>query len=197
MHAPAAPWTQRQAATGARSTRTASCTASKGDIRDYPKWRKISATTRSDLGKRCRAGFANQQLFSSTTYPSAVLAVPEVFPQTGPGMGMVCPWAILVLWPARRPQAGSHKPTGKADVGARLRATRPTTRRSDASHGALPTEGAAFKECKYSPQRRRGAKANASSSLRSLRLCGESNFILNEEVNSLRRQHSRFESLKE
>jgi|GEM_PF-4115976 hypothetical protein len=33
------------------------------------------------------------------------------------------------------------------------------------------------------------AKANASSSLRSLRLCGESNFILAESLNVLRRQH--------
>ena len=32
---------------------------SEGDIRDYVKWRKISGGTRSDLGKRCRDGFAS------------------------------------------------------------------------------------------------------------------------------------------
>ena len=33
--------------------------ASEGDIRGYVKWRKISGGTRSDLGKRCRDGFAS------------------------------------------------------------------------------------------------------------------------------------------
>ena len=32
---------------------------SEGDIRSYVKWRKISGGTRSDLGKRCRDGFAS------------------------------------------------------------------------------------------------------------------------------------------
>ena len=32
---------------------------SEGDIRDHVKWRKISGGTRSDLGKRCRDGFAS------------------------------------------------------------------------------------------------------------------------------------------
>ncbi len=32
---------------------------SEGDIRGYVKWRKISGGTRSDLGKRCRDGFAS------------------------------------------------------------------------------------------------------------------------------------------
>jgi len=32
---------------------------SESDIRDYVKWRKISGGTRSDLGKRCRDGFAS------------------------------------------------------------------------------------------------------------------------------------------
>ena len=32
---------------------------SEGDIRGYVKWRKISGSTRSDLGKRCRDGFAS------------------------------------------------------------------------------------------------------------------------------------------
>ncbi|MFZ0790018.1 MAG: hypothetical protein WAM94_10395, partial [Chromatiaceae bacterium] len=31
---------------------------SEGDIRGCVKWRKISGGTRSDLGKRCRDGFA-------------------------------------------------------------------------------------------------------------------------------------------
>jgi len=33
--------------------------ASEGDIRGYVKWRKISGGTRSELGKRCRDGFAS------------------------------------------------------------------------------------------------------------------------------------------
>ncbi len=33
--------------------------ASESDIRGYVKWRKISGGTRSDLGKRCRDGFAS------------------------------------------------------------------------------------------------------------------------------------------
>jgi len=32
---------------------------SEGDIRGYVKWRKISGGTRSDLGRRCRDGFAS------------------------------------------------------------------------------------------------------------------------------------------
>ncbi|WPL18982.1 Transposase IS66 family protein [Thiorhodovibrio winogradskyi] len=32
---------------------------SEGDIRGYVKWRKISGGTRSELGKRCRDGFAS------------------------------------------------------------------------------------------------------------------------------------------
>ena len=32
---------------------------SEGDIRSYVKWRKISGGTRSDLGRRCRDGFAS------------------------------------------------------------------------------------------------------------------------------------------
>jgi hypothetical protein len=32
---------------------------SEGDIRDHVKWRKISGGTRSDLGRRCRDGFAS------------------------------------------------------------------------------------------------------------------------------------------
>ncbi len=32
---------------------------SEGDIRGYVKWRKISGGTSSDLGKRCRDGFAS------------------------------------------------------------------------------------------------------------------------------------------
>ncbi|WP_323697043.1 MULTISPECIES: IS66 family transposase [Thiorhodovibrio] len=32
---------------------------SEGDIRGYVKWRKISGGTRSDLGRRCREGFAS------------------------------------------------------------------------------------------------------------------------------------------
>ena len=32
---------------------------SEGDIRSYVKWRKISGSTRSHLGKRCRDGFAS------------------------------------------------------------------------------------------------------------------------------------------
>ena len=32
---------------------------SEGDIRGHAKWRKISGGTRSDLGKRCRDGFAS------------------------------------------------------------------------------------------------------------------------------------------
>ncbi len=32
---------------------------SEGDIRGHVKWRKISGGTRSDLGKRCRDGFAS------------------------------------------------------------------------------------------------------------------------------------------
>ena len=31
---------------------------SDGDIRSHVKWRKISGVTRSELGKRCRDGFA-------------------------------------------------------------------------------------------------------------------------------------------
>ena len=31
----------------------------EGDIRGHAKWRKISGGTRSDLGKRCRDGFAS------------------------------------------------------------------------------------------------------------------------------------------
>ena len=34
---------------------------SEGDIRGHAKWRKISGGTRSDLGKRCRDGFASQK----------------------------------------------------------------------------------------------------------------------------------------
>ena len=34
---------------------------SEGDIRGYVKWRKISGGTRSDLGKRCRDGFASMK----------------------------------------------------------------------------------------------------------------------------------------
>jgi len=51
---------------------------------------------------------------------------PEVSPQTGPGIWTVFPWSILVVQPVRHPQPGSYKPTGTADVGARLRATRLT-----------------------------------------------------------------------
>jgi hypothetical protein len=32
---------------------------SEGDIRGHARWRKISGGTRSDLGKRCRDGFAS------------------------------------------------------------------------------------------------------------------------------------------
>ena len=32
---------------------------SEGDIRDHVKWRKISGGTRSELGRRCRDGFAS------------------------------------------------------------------------------------------------------------------------------------------
>jgi ribosomal protein L32 len=59
--------------------------------------------------------------------------------------------AALTCSPLGRPQAGSYVVSTRRLVGARLRAT-----------------------CWILTQRRRGAMADAASSLRSLRLCGES-----------------------